>query len=348
MKNWFKNVKIRTQLMAAFLFVTAITLLVLITAIISVQSLVETNEQLNDSVIVPLESVRESALLMETVKTEGRNLILFDGASDRETNAQRIIEDVNQIKQDMILFGETIAKEEAWSYYDTLMASLDEYLILMDEYRVILSKDLTVPSNYNQAVNYIDNELAPVSTLAIECMTTLNRIRLGLGDELVTAAATGSNQALSYMIAFSIVGIVLSILLGIFMSMLISRPILKGVEVMSRAAKGDFNARLPQDYGAEMGQLYDAFNALVDYNRLNLVTLTDSSSTIRASAQNMLTISTVMADNSRGLNEQTSFVSSTIEEFSAGMMQSSSALSTASTHISAVASSIEEINATIG
>jgi methyl-accepting chemotaxis protein len=54
-----------------------------------------------------------------------------------------------------------------------------------------------------------------------------------------------------------------------------------------------------------------------------------------------------MANNSKRLNMQVSSVSSATEEFSVGMTQSSHSLSTASNHLNAVASSIEEINSTI-
>lgn len=245
-------------------------------------------------------------------------------------------------------FGETIEMDEAWQYYNALLLALDEYLVLMDDFRAILSEDLTDENNRNNAVVFLDNRLSPLSSECLECMTELNRIRLELGQILIDKATDYSNHMLTIMVIISVAGIALSVVLGIFLSRYISKPILKGVEIMSKAAGGDFSVRLSQEYGAELGKLYAAFNALVEYNRINIAVLTDSSSTMRDSAQNMLSISTVMADNSCGLNEQTSLVSSTVEEFSAGMMQTSSSLSTASVHVSAVASSIEEINSTIG
>jgi len=54
-----------------------------------------------------------------------------------------------------------------------------------------------------------------------------------------------------------------------------------------------------------------------------------------------------MAVNSKELNEQTSSVSMSTEEFSAGMTQSSNSLATVTSHISSVAASIEEINSTL-
>lgn len=348
MRTGFKNMKIRTQLMASFALVILIVLAILIMGLFSIRQMGNTTDELYNDVLLPLDYMSQSTTLMEKVKTSGRSALLLKEAGGRDEMAQTVITDIETIKGYIEEFGKTIRKKEAEEPYQLLLSSLDEYTALMASYRLLLRADLTQQENMDTAVNYLDETLAPLSSLCLEYMTKLNTIRLGLGDELMSMASDNSKDWFYMMIGVSAAGLLLAVFLGAYMSVALSSPILKGVEVMAKAAEGDFSVMLPHDYGAEIGELYGAFNALLTYNRANINTITETSATMRDSAQHMLTISSQMADNSKGLNEQTSFVSTTIEEFSAGMLQSSSALSTATTHISAVASSIEEINSTIG
>lgn len=77
MKKILRNMRIRTQLMTAFLIVTVVTLAVLLMAIISVRDLVDVNSELNQRVISPLEFVRNSSLMIEMSKRKGATQFCF-------------------------------------------------------------------------------------------------------------------------------------------------------------------------------------------------------------------------------------------------------------------------------
>ncbi len=348
MKNPFRNMRIRTQLIWAFMVVTLVTIAVLITALFEINSMGNSIGSLYNGTLEPLEYVTQARTLMEKAKTDGRGALLLSQPALRDQTAQDIINETNQAKAYMEEFGKTIQKQEAIPVHAALMESFDEYIELMGPFRAMLQADLAQSDDFNNALAYIDDILAPVSTACLDHLATLNSIRLELGNELMTAASRSANAAFMLMIVLSSAGVLISLVFGVAFAVYISKPILKGVDVLSKAANGDFSVSLPEtEYGAEIGKLYSASNALLDYNRMTISTIVETSSTMRDSASNMLMISSQMADNSKSLNEQTSFVSATIEEFSSGMMQSSHSLSTATTHISAVASSIDEINSTI-
>ena len=349
MKNPFRNMRIRTQLIVAFMVVTLITIGILLTALFQINSMSDQFGSLYYNALLPLDYVTQSRTRMEQAKTSGRSALLVSDPIVREEAYQEMVSKTEQSKADMAEFGTTIKIPEAFAIHEALMEAFDEYLELLPQFRALLLSDLAQSANMARALDYADNTLAPVSNFCLENLVTLNTLRLGLGDQLMTDAYNSANHAYTLMIVLSAAGVVVSLALGISFSVLISRPILKGVDVLSHAAQGDFSVSLPEDeYGAEIGKLYSASNALLDYNRSTISTIVETSSTMRDSASNMLMISSQMADNSKSLNEQTTVVSATIEEFSSGMIQSSHSLSTATTHISAVASSIDEINSTIG
>ena len=183
-----------------------------------------------------------------------------------------------------------------------------------------------------------------------EALTMLQQTD-GRSAELINQAisdiiATGRSMTL-LVVFFIIVTLVAGFLLSALLPTSIVKPLSMLSSFMQKAADCDFTIRLPVDYSAEMGQLFKACNSVIDLNEMSVTSLNTTIKDLRGTAQLMLSISSHMAENSLGLNEQTSSVSSVTEQFSAGMSQSVNSLSTASSHISAVASSIEEINSTI-
>ncbi len=348
MSKLLRNMKIRTRLLASFLFMAALSVIILVTALVNISKQSEIVNSLNVNVIEPLDFVTQSIRLMENVKTMGRSSLLGDSVALRGQAAQQIVNDVNRAKGMMEDFSQTIARQEAWEPYNHLIANFDEYIGLFDGFQILLEQDFNVAGSQHQAETYLNDILSPVSDACLEDLSSLNSIRLVLADNLHTQAMQDSRSSFVAMTSISVVGIVITIIFGIYISLAISRPIIQGAGALEEAARGNFTIELPSGDGAEIGQLFSACNALLSYNRSSLETITQNSGTMRESAESLLDVSSQMASNSTGLNEQISFVSSTVEEFSAGMMQAATSLTTASVHISAVASSIEEINATIG
>jgi len=207
--------------------------------------------------------------------------------------------------------------------------------------------DELAAGNVDSAKRIFNTMILPATNSVIEKLYDIEiyytSITTGHSDQMME---TG-NQLIILIIIFIAVAIAAGILLSLIIPPTITKPITILSEIMTKASEGDFTVRLPSDQGAEIGALFGNCNLLLEFNEAKVTQLSEVVKKMRNSAAKMLEISTDVAKNSAGLNEQTSSVSSTTEEFSAAMSQSSNALSTATAHISAVASSIEEINVTI-
>jgi methyl-accepting chemotaxis protein len=166
-------------------------------------------------------------------------------------------------------------------------------------------------------------------------------------NTLTGVAAELNGRHIMLTVVLIIAALAAGVLLSHYIFVIIYTPINTLIKFMERASANDLTVRMPPGYKAEIRQLFNACNTLIEKDEMNMKNLYGLAIKTREATQNMLEMSSGMAINSKGLNEQTTAVSATAEEFSAGMMQSANALSTASSHISAVASSIEEINATI-
>ncbi|MCL2487928.1 MAG: methyl-accepting chemotaxis protein [Oscillospiraceae bacterium] len=343
MKNLAKNMKIRTKLLASFLFISLITIVIILIAAMDINDTIGISGELHDRVVMPLGYLSDATTVVERIKVDGRNALLSAGEHEKlEEIFTKISQNIEKVQDLMNKFESAMVSEKARASFVGASEALTKYIGYVDVFHEHLKNDQT-----EKALDYMESTLSPGSNAVMDHLSELITIKLEKGQELTTNSISNSETAFSWLVALTSAGLLIVISAGIYFSTTISKPLVQGVEIMQKAADGDFSVRLPEHYGAEIGQLFSTCNALNSYNDQSVTNLRDAIGKMRDTAQHMLDISAHMAANSRGLNEQTSFVSTATEEFSAGMTQSSSSLSTASTHISAVASSIEEINSAI-
>jgi len=227
-----------------------------------------------------------------------------------------------------------------------MLASIhDPHEVMHSEARIVL--ELYDDGNPYKAQDNFKKLILPSSYEVINTLTDIHEYYIGQINALTEDIVTTGNHMTTLIIVFIIVAIAAGVLLSVLIPPTIVRPIRILASTLEKTVASDFTVRLPDKYGGEIGTLFDTTNTLLEFNDKNVSQLAGIVSQLRGSAEGMLTISTDMAANGKGLNAQTSSVSTATEEFSAAMTQSVGALSTASTHISAVASSIEEINSTI-
>jgi len=331
------NMKIGTKLFIAFLIVVLIGVALGITGLVSTSNLTEMSGDLN--------TLR--------MKTNSISNLLNSHFKWRQDLTESIL---TGKKFEGSLDPQNCSLSQ-WLHSPEALAITDERILQMlgDLYEpheamhndAKTALDLYNNGNVDGAKRILMDSILPNSHSVIQTLTDIhdyyiNKINL-LTEDIV---ATGNHMTM-LIIIFIAVAVAVGILLSILVPPTFTKPITQLAETMQKSVDFDFTVRLPRDYGGEIGALFETTNTLLEFNDQNVIQLGGIVTQLRNSAEGMLTISTDLAANGKGLNAQTSSVSSATEEFSAAMTQSVNALSTASTHISAVASSIEEINSTI-
>ncbi|MCL2440568.1 MAG: methyl-accepting chemotaxis protein [Treponema sp.] len=335
------NMKLRAKLLSAFLVVAVILIVTLTIAIIDVNNTVKLSDEVINYVVEPLSTVFEARMTIEKMKVEGRDILLERDIQKQTILINDFLGRITFVKSLMQDFYESMRIEDARVYYREFLETINIYEANMIIFREKISR------GDSDVDLFLIEDLSPFSEHCMVLMANMSDLRLEHGRILMRESLEISESILQFLIILAVFGVGFTVIFGFYFSISISRPILLCTEKMIIAAKGDYTVRLPETYGAEIGQLFEACNSLLIYDDMISVKLKGVTESLRSSAQNMLLISTNMENSSKDLNQHTSSVSISTEEFSAGMTQSSNAVSTASSHISAVASSIEEINVTI-
>ena len=341
MSKGVKGMKIRTRLMSVFFIMALLILLVSLVAIINMNDTMETGKDINTEIIEPLRDLAHIKALMESVKLDGRDLLHYSNPENHEIIIGNVENKIVEMTAILDSYYYMIVADNLVDGYNAIMNLFNDYqsqLIKFSE-SILTEEDEDVLG-----------ELVVLSMIADETLhilSEMNSLKLDLGRDLTEELTHHAQYALIILIAITAFGFLFIIIFGNIFAGRISKPLLAGVDTMMKAAKGDFSVRMPTKYGSEIGQLFAACNEMISYDDETAKVLHETIAKIRESAQDMLTVSSSMADNSKMLDDQTSSVSASTEEFSVSIGESANSLSTASTHITAVASSIDEMNATI-
>lgn len=139
---------------------------------------------------------------------------------------------------------------------------------------------------------------------------------MGLLDEMVELnaqiAASSVARSNTMIVAFTIVAIILSILLGLFISNSIKRPVGELLEAARRIADGNLDVSIDIDSKDEIGELGLAFSHMAD--NVNSV-MTD----INTASEQVSAGSSQVADSSQQLSQGATEQASSVEQITASM-----------------------------
>lgn len=164
----------------------------------------------------------------------------------------------------------------------------------------------------------------------------------------VTNELSAAGRRAKYMIgAFLLVGVVLSIILGLVISQAITRPVSEAVRFAEKMATGDFREKIDTDRSDEIGQFLIALNQMAQQlqdtikNVVNGIgTLTDSSTELAVISEQL----TTDADDTSGRSDS---VATAAEEMTSNLQAVAAAMEQSATNASMVAAATEEMSSTI-
>ncbi len=145
----------------------------------------------------------------------------------------------------------------------------------------------------------------------------------------------------------SIVGIALSVFLGLFITRLITKPIALANAFAGRVASGDLTGRIDMDQKDEIGTLVKSLNLMSERLKKMLKDVTEGVGTLASSSTELSAISSQITSNSEKTVEKASNVATASEEMNTNMNSVAAATEEATVNFQMIVSASEEMTATI-
>jgi methyl-accepting chemotaxis protein len=258
--------------------------------------------------IVYLSSISE---LFQQVRLGCRDIIL---AND-ETSIAKQADTITQIRAD---FGENVAKleenivndsEEMKQLYSQFTASRTDYIADLDTL-----VELAKANNDVEAQALMNGHMKESVTGEMEAITAMvNYKNESAADTAAANASTAATAKTTMLIGLGF-SVFLSIVLGVFLSGMLSKPMKEMVDVAERIASDDLNVEVTYHAKDEIGQLAQAFSRMID-------NLNGTMGNVRSSADQVAYGSRQVATSAQALSQGATEQASSVEELTSSLEQ---------------------------
>ncbi|MBI4857290.1 MAG: MCP four helix bundle domain-containing protein [Acetobacterium woodii] len=259
--EWFYNMKIRTKLLAGFILVTVIVGIVGYVGITNIKALDASSTKLYEHVTLPTSASGNMGIEFGKINGYIKDMIIADDPAIIQANADKIAASRNKISQISETFEQNILDDEMQQLYQQFLDSRKAYAAELEAVMALASQ------NQDEAALA---RIAPTGAAGIasqaeqDALEKIHNMTVEDGKNLSEANHSQTNSVVTTMTVFMVVGVLLALSLGFFLSMVISRLLKKAEYMIKEIRQGHLGERLNMNSRDEIGQMSIAMDGLAD------------------------------------------------------------------------------------
>ena len=250
-----KNFSIKFKLIAGFLFITLLLAVAGILGALNINSLAARSQSMysnNLKSINELHKIKEN--LLNTV-TQLQVAVLYKDTEKTATAIKAIDELITENKTYLASYSGRQLSKENNQIWDDFQKDLKQY----DTERQN-ALDFAADTQYNQAEQSMDNVIT-VKDAMFTKLNTLIEKNEAMAQNVNTDNKKEANASFYIMYCFITLGLLSSLLIGLIVSLGISRSVKKGLDFARALGKGDLTVEIENNSQDELGKLIDALKA---------------------------------------------------------------------------------------
>lgn len=298
--NWFKNLKVATKLISAFILVSLIAGAMGAFGIFNMRNVDEDYSNLFAKYGITFGDMNSAGINFNNIRVKVSAIIMNEDPGVREQLVKEIAALDAEMKADLDKFEDSIQQDNVRELFKTLKTSLAQYEAVRE--KVV---DLAFAGKEEEATAVLMSDGVKTANETNQYIEDLFEMRRSNGLAISKELSGQTHATTITMIVVVALMMAVSIGLGMFISRLISKPVAKLVESADQIADGDLNVVIDIDSEDEIGQLAASFRKMSD-------NLNEVMSNIQTAADQVATgakqISEVSVTLSQGSTEQASSV----------------------------------------
>ncbi|MGE5351080.1 MAG: methyl-accepting chemotaxis protein, partial [Acidobacteriota bacterium] len=312
MLKWFLNLKIASKLILSFSLLTLVAVFIGYMGITNLQSLNDSYTKMYQGNTVPIMKLGDVQQYFHRIRVNVRDLVMSDDNTEQEKAISKITEYTDKINKDIEFLVKTIDSDEERGIYETFSEQQKKYL---DYLQGLIS--LARANKDAEAKVYINGDFKQV---AMEEQKTLENW-VAFNNKAASDVADQNNaqeaSTVRLFVIILVLSVIVSLALAIFIARLISKPLIKGVDLANAVANGDLRQKLSLEQKDEIGQLAGALNEMIDKLK-NVV------ENVKAAADNVSSGSQELSSGSEQLSQGSTEQAAAAEEASSSMEEMTS------------------------
>ncbi len=275
--RWFKNRRLSVKIITGFLIIAIIVAFVGAAGLYNISLLNTNNKMMYEENAVSLQKLAELSQLFQRTRVIARDIILLDSQEDKKSEIQNISEK-DALIQTILDELKTSVNQDELSNIDLIRNSLTEYIPLRQK-----AINLALADKPAEAYQSLESEAT--DSVAMKIQTLISDWQIYTTEEARKIYDEGQQTAATSTLIVLIViagGIIISVLLGLFISRLISKPIKLLSGTAKKVAQGDMSSEMmTYESRDEVGDLVRAFQQV-------MMSVLDLISSIKAQGESVI------------------------------------------------------------
>jgi methyl-accepting chemotaxis protein len=314
--QWFFDMKISVKLILSYILVALIAGIIGLIGVINITNLNDLGHELFEVNVTPLVDLAHASTSYQRIRVNLRDIVIDKDMQARKNHADKISELDSQMSEAMKNFEKSIRTEEMRKRYERV---LDEYRKYNEVNKKVI--DLAMEGKIESAIAIMRSaaiiDAAKNTEEAFEALEDYKIARAKVKADANIAAASTSARI---MIALSILGMVLAIGLGIYVSRTISRPLADALNAANALAEGNLRVVIEPKSKDETGLLLTAMKTgMVNLQRI-AGQINTTTSSLASSSEELSATSDDMSKGVHELSSQTEQVVTAMTEVSQTIM----------------------------
>lgn len=310
--KWFYNLKLRDKLILGFSLVVIIAGFIGYEGITSLKTADNSDTALYEINTYPLSLGSELSTYFQRMRSNGLELVLAQSTSDSEAAVEKIDSMENKIEKTFSKFENINLPDETRQAFNN---TKNAYVQFQTGFKSLI--ELAKNKKTAEALALWKGTLDEVRINTQNALSNLNHILDSRAKARSDKNTIAANSAISFMTILMILGVLVAIGIGIFISRIISKSINMGIDFAKEVAAGNLTKKLDINQKDEVGILADALNMMVENLKVVVENVKAASDNVSSGAEELSSSSEEM---SQGATEQ----AASAEEASSSMEQMTS------------------------
>lgn len=310
--KWFYNLKISVKLLIGFVLIALIAGAIGVTGIVNINTINKADTELYEKNTAPLEQISNVQNAYNQTRIAMRDSILDKNANNSNKYMNTIKDNIEIMKSELDKFSLTLLSEEGKKLTQDLKNAIGVY-----EPYINRLLELASSGKNDEAYSLMQGEGVQIAKTINDPIEALTTLKVQLAKQKADSNTSLANTSIISTTIFVVVGMALAIILGIFISRIISKPLNELVQAAGKISNGNLDVSIKVNSKDEIGTLALAFDTMA-------TNINDVMSNINSASEQVASGSKQVSASSMALSQGATEQASSVEELTASIEEISS------------------------
>jgi methyl-accepting chemotaxis protein len=314
--QWFKNLKINTKLLSGFITIAIIGGIIGFVGINAIEKVHVADTFLYEKTTLPIALLGNISTNFQRIRINLRDYLFAKDNEEKESALKTIEELKSKINEDVEAYKKTYIDENDEKMFKEYIDARDAYRAQQDRIKTLKEK-----GDHKGAEMVLDGDGHKAALNVNDILIKITKLNVDTARETAENNGKLTDRSIMTMSIIIVIAMMVSILLGIYISQLIKKSVNEASKSVNAIAHGDLTVKAEIHGKDEIGNMINALNDMGGSLSDMMGKIINHTENVASAAQQL---SATAQNMSQGSNEQAASVeetSSSIEEMTASITQ---------------------------